>query len=70
MGTRHPYSGLTDAEETVLLGAGWRETGFESLPPPWWDGRDGAKLYSPREAYDECVRRLRATRGEAAEVLP
>lgn len=64
MGQMHPHSGLTDREERVLLDAGWCETLFESLPPPWTDGRE-ATLYTPREAYAECVRRLKATRGEA-----
>lgn len=63
MGQKHPYSGLTDQEECVLLDAGWRETDFESLPPPWTDGHE-PKLYTPREAYAECVRRLKATRDE------
>ena len=66
MGQMHPHSGLTDQEERVLLDAGWRETGFESLPPPWTDGRV-ATFYTPREAYEECVRRLKTTREEAAD---
>ena len=35
MSERHPYSGLTDDECKELEAAGWRETGLESLPPPW-----------------------------------
>ena len=66
MGTKHPYSGLTDQQEQVLLAAGWRETGLESLPPPWSDGV-AARIYHPAEAYEECVRRLRETREAAAE---
>lgn len=64
MGQKHPYSGLTDQQEHVLLSSGWKETGFESLPPPWWDGQDGNKLYTPEKAYEECCRRIKLTSKE------
>ncbi len=58
--------GLTDQEKRVLLDAGWRETNLDCMTRWWSDGRE-AKLYSPREAYEEVVRRLRATREEWQE---
>lgn len=64
MGQKHQYSGLTDQEECVLLANGWKETYLESLPPPWWDGQDGKTLYTPKEAYAECCRRLKLTSKE------
>lgn len=45
----HPYSGLTLAETRELEAAGWTETSFETMPPPW-KHRDMDALYSPREA--------------------
>jgi len=69
MGTKYPYSGLTDQQETVLDGAGWTETGLESLPPPWTDP-ERSRFYGPEDAYAECVRRLRATMDAAKDVTP
>lgn len=60
MGQKHPYSGLTDQKETMLLRAGWSELDAESLPPPWTDP-ERAKSYTPEEAYAECVRRMKQT---------
>ena len=64
MGTKYPYSGLTDQQEAVLDGAGWSESGFESLPPPWLDPDKTGRLWQPEDAYAECVRRLRLTMAE------
>lgn len=60
MNTDHSYSGLTAQELAILTTHGWRESDFESLPPPWVDPEGGA-LCSPREAYDKCVARMRET---------
>lgn len=49
MNPKHPHSGLTVEETDELEVAGWSETLFESLPPPWTHpSRNG--LFSPRDA--------------------
>ena len=49
MNPKHPYSGLSVEETDELEVAGWSETSFESLPPPWTHpSRNG--LFSPRDA--------------------
>lgn len=58
-----PHRGLTEQEKRVLLDAGWSMTPLDCMTPWWFDGRE-PKSYEPREAYEECVRRLRATREE------
>jgi len=46
---KHPHCGLTVEETDELEAAGWSETSFESIPPPWTHpSRNG--LFSPRDA--------------------
>ena len=57
---KYPYSGLTVLETTILEQAGWHETGFESLPPPWAHRATG-RMMSPREALVIAMDELKAT---------
>ena len=59
MSNKYPDSGLTDQEARILEEAGWRESAFESLPPPWFNAE--GELLPPRKALEKVMANLKAT---------